>query len=69
MGKRNPFTKEYYTGRKDQFDVDYAIFRKTAKEAETKEEFEKLLEERFNYMISRIADDNAKELLEDMQLL
>jgi len=24
----NKFEKEYVTGRKDQFDIDYAIFRK-----------------------------------------
>ena len=26
--KRNPFSKEYNSGGKDQFDVDYAIFKK-----------------------------------------
>ena len=64
--KRNPFNKEYNSGRKDQFDVDYAIFRKYASEAETKEELIAMLEEKFNYVISRIANENAKELLEDM---
>jgi hypothetical protein len=29
--KRNPFSKEYNSGRKDQFDVDYAIFKKFRK--------------------------------------
>jgi macrodomain Ter protein organizer (MatP/YcbG family) len=67
--KRNPFSKEYNSGRKDQFDVDYAIFKKCAGEAETKEELIAMLEEKFNYVISRIANENAKELLEDMQLL
>ena len=28
MAKRNSFTKEYYTGKKDQYDLDYAIFQK-----------------------------------------
>ncbi|QRF76152.1 hypothetical protein Thermo_01669 [Thermoplasmatales archaeon] len=28
MTKRNPFTWEYVSGRKDRFDVDYAVFRK-----------------------------------------
>lgn len=67
--KRNPFSKEYNSGRKDQFDVDYAIFKKCASEAETKEELIAMLEEKFNYVISRIANENAKELLEEMQLL
>lgn len=30
MTKENGFVKEYYTGRKDQFDVDYALFREAA---------------------------------------
>ena len=30
MARRNPFTKEYYTGRKDQYDIDYSIFRKAS---------------------------------------
>jgi len=28
-----------------------------------------MLEEKFNYVISRIANENAKELLEEMELL
>ena len=67
--KRNPFSKEYNSGRKDQFDVDYAIFKRCAEEAKTKEELVDMMEKKFNYVISRIADENAKELLEDMQLL
>ena len=36
--KNNGFVKEYVIGRKDQFDLDYAIFRKAMEEAETKED-------------------------------
>jgi hypothetical protein len=46
MVKRNPFTKEYYTGRKDQFDLDYAIFRKAVDETKTKDELISFLEEK-----------------------
>ena len=49
--KRNPFSKEYNSGRKDQFDVDYAIFKKCSEEAQTKEELIAMLEEKFNYVI------------------
>ena len=28
MVRRNPFTKEYYTGRKDQYDIDYVMLNK-----------------------------------------
>ena len=67
--KRNPFSKEYNSGRKDQFDVDYAIFKKCAEEAQTKEELVDILGKKFNYLISRMADENSKELLEDMQVI
>ena len=44
MAKRNPFTKEYYTGRKDQYDLDYALFRKAVEETETRDDLIKYLE-------------------------
>ena len=34
----NKFEKEYVTGRKDQFDIDYAIFRKAVEETGTRED-------------------------------
>ena len=68
MVRRNPFTKEYYTGRKYQYDIDYSIFRKAVEETQTREELIKYLEERFSYVISRIADENARELMEEMSL-
>ena len=69
MAKRNPFTKEYYTGRKDQYDLDYALFRKAVEETGTRKELIKFLEERFGYVIAKIADHNAKELMEDLELI
>ena len=63
----NLFSKEYNSGRKDQFDVDYAIFKKCAEEAQTKKELVDMKEKKFNYVISRIVDENAKKLLEDMR--
>ena len=68
MARRNPFTKEYYTGRKDQYDIDYSIFRRAVEETQTREELIKYLEERFSYVISRIADENARELMEELEL-
>ena len=69
MAKRNPFTKEYYTGRKDQYDLDYALFRKAVEETETRDELIKFLEERFGYVIAKIADQNARELMEELELI
>lgn len=37
MARTNPFTKEYYTGRNDQFDIDYAMFRRAVEETQTRE--------------------------------
>jgi hypothetical protein len=68
MAKRNPFSKEYYTGRKDQFDLDYMIFRKVKESATTLEELIAHLEERFQFVIAKIAEENARELLEGMEV-
>lgn len=69
MAKRNPFTKEYVTGRKDQFDLDYTVFRKCSEEATSLEDLNERLERNFQYMISRIAGENAKELMEEMEII
>ena len=69
MAKSNPFVKEYFTGRKDQFDVDYKIFRKATEETDSREDLIKYLEEKFGYVIARIADQRAKDLMEDLELI
>ena len=68
MVKRNPFTKEYYTGRKDQFDLDYAISRKGVDETKTKDELISFLEEKLKFVIAKIAEANSKELIEGLEL-
>ena len=37
MAKTKTFTKEYYTRRKDQYDIDYAMFRRAVEETQTRE--------------------------------
>ncbi|MBX8639005.1 MAG: hypothetical protein KIS29_01525 [Thermoplasmata archaeon] len=69
MTKENGFVKEYYTGRKDQFDVDYALFREAAKAAKTKEELVGMLNEKYQFVISRIAEKRANTLKEDLGLI
>ncbi|MHB1708748.1 MAG: hypothetical protein ACYCT2_04650 [Thermoplasmataceae archaeon] len=64
----NKFHKEYVTGRKDQFDVDYAIFRKAVEETETREDLIKRLEEGFGCVIAHVASERAKELIGEMEL-
>ena len=64
----NKFEKEYITGRKDQFDIDYAVFRKAIEETETRENLIKRLEERFNKVITKLSNKRAEDLIEEMQL-
>ena len=56
-------------GRKDQFDVDYALFREAAKGAKTKEELVGMLNEKYQFVISRLAERRARTLKEDLGLL
>ena len=69
MTKENGFVKEYYTGRKDQFDVDYAIFREAAKSATSKEELVGIVNEKFHFVISRLGERRANTLKEDLGLI
>ena len=69
MTKENGFVKEYCTGRKDQFDVDYAIFREAAKSATSKEELVGMVNEKFHFVISRLAERRANTLKEDLGLI
>ena len=36
MTRENGFVKEYYMGRKDQFDMDYALFREAERQRRRK---------------------------------
>ena len=69
MGGENAFVKEYYTGRKDQFDLDYLIFREAAKSATSKEELIGVMNERYQFVISRLAERRARTLKEDLGLI
>ena len=69
MGRSNSFKKEYVTGRKDQYDLDYALFRKCVEETESREDLIQLLDERMKYVISKIALERANELMEEMELI
>ena len=69
MGKSNSFKKEYVTGRKDQYDLDYALFRKCVEETDTREDLIQLLDDKMKYVISKIALERANELMEEMELI
>jgi len=59
--KNNRFVKEYVIGRKDQFDLDYAIFRKAIEETEMREDLINYIEEKMQYVISRVASERGKK--------
>jgi hypothetical protein len=65
----NRIKKEYVSGRKDQFDLDHAVFRRIVEETKTREELIEKMEEKFDFMISRIADERARDLMEEMELV
>jgi hypothetical protein len=65
----NKFEKEYVTDRKDQFRLDYAIFRKAAEKTETGEELIQKLEEKLTYVISHVANERAKDLMQETNLI
>lgn len=65
----NPFKKEYTNGRKDQFDLDFALFRKSIEETSTREEMIEYLQGKFNYIIAKIASERAKDLMEELELI
>ena len=69
MGRSNSFKKEYVTGRKDQYDLDYALFRKCVEETETREDLIQLLDDKMKYVISKIALERANELMEEIELI
>ena len=69
MTKENGFVKEYYTGRKDLFDVDYATFGKADESATSKEELVGMVNEKFHFVISRLGERRANTLKEDLGLI
>lgn len=62
----NKIKKEYVAGRKDQFDLDFAIFKRAVMESKTREELVAAMESKFSLLISRLADDRAKDLMEEL---
>ena len=62
----NKIKKEYVAGRKNQFDLDFAIFKRAVMESKTREELVAAMESKFSLLISRLADDRAKDLMEEL---
>ena len=69
MAKSNAFIMEYFTGRKDQYDVDSKIFKKGIEETSSRDDLIQYVQEKFHCVISRIADQRAQDLMEELELL
>ena len=65
----NGFKKEYVTGRKDQWNIDYKIMMKGYENTKTGEQFFEFLEENMSFMITKVSSERADELMEELELI
>ena len=67
--KENIMEREYNSGRRDQADTDYLVFRELVEEAVTKEELAEMIDERFNLIAEKMARKRSKNLMEELELI
>ena len=67
--KNNGFKKEYVTGRKDQWDVDYKIMMKGREVSKTIDQYFEFLKENMNFVITKVSSERADELMEELKLV
>ena len=67
--KNNGFKKEYVTGRKDQWDIDYKIMMKGYQATKTMEQFFEFLKENMSFVITKVSSERADELMEELELI
>ena len=67
--KNNGFKKEYITGRKDQWDIDYKIMMKGYENTRTMEQFFEFLRENMGFVITKASSERADELMEELELI
>jgi len=65
----NGFKKEYITGRKDQWDIDYKIMMKGYEVSKTIEEYFEFLKENMSFVITKVSSERADELMEELELV
>ena len=65
----NGFKKEYITGRKDQWDIDYKIMMKGYEVSKTIDEYFEFLKENMSFVITKVSSERADELMEELELL
>ena len=67
--KNNGFMKEYVTGRKDQWDIDYKIMMKGYENTKSREQFFEFLKENMSFVITKVSSERADELMEELELV
>ena len=67
--KNNGFKKEYITGRKDQWDIDYKIMMKGYEVSKTIDEYFEFLKENMSFVITKVSSERADELMEELELI
>ncbi len=65
----NGFKKEYITGRKDQWDIDYKIMMKGREVSKTIEQYFEFLKENMSFVITKVSSERADELMEELELI
>ena len=65
----NGFKKEYVTGRKDQWDIDYKIMMKGYEVSKTIDEYFEFLKENMSFVITKVSSGRADELMEELELI
>ena len=65
----NGFKKEYVTGRKDQWDIDYKIMMKGFEVSKTIDQFFEFLKENMSFVITKVSSERADELMEELELV
>ena len=65
----NGFKKEYVTGRKDQWDIDYKIMMKGREVSKTIDQYFEFLNENMSFVITKVSSERADELMEELELI
>ena len=65
----NGFKKEYVTGRKDQWDIDYKIMMKGFEVSRTIDQYFEFLKENMSFVITKVSSERADELMEELELI
>ena len=61
--------KEYRQSRKDQWDIDYKIMMKGYENTKTREQYFEFLKENMGFVITKVSNERAEELMEELELI